>query len=111
MPDADLIDVYNASDVFVLCSKNMEQKRAVEGFGMVILEALACGVPVIGTASGGIPDAIGQGEGRFLIKGDSTEALSETLIQLYRNRNQKPHSAGSLKSWKEYCEGFFRKKA
>lgn len=44
--DADLPDLYRAADLFVLPT------RALEGFGMVTLEALACGVPVLATDVG-----------------------------------------------------------
>lgn len=52
VPDSLLPTVYQAADLFVLPTV------ALEGFGLVILEALATGVPVIGTRVGGIPEVL-----------------------------------------------------
>jgi len=58
---------YNASDVFVMPSR--AEGPSVEGFGIVFLEAGACGKPVVGARSGGIPDAVRDGETGLLIAG------------------------------------------
>ncbi|MBN1424821.1 glycosyltransferase family 4 protein [Candidatus Fermentibacteria bacterium] len=65
--DVDLVDYYRAADVFVLPSD------ALEGFGLVTLEALASGVPVVGTDVGETPSIIaGSTElGRLVTHGDS----------------------------------------
>jgi phosphatidylinositol alpha-1,6-mannosyltransferase len=55
LPFADLPDVYSAADVFVMPSTG-------EGFGIVYLEAMACGTPAIGLPVGGAPDALCDGE-------------------------------------------------
>lgn len=53
-PQADLAALYNAADLFVTTSWG-------EGFGLTIGEALACGVPVIGTNTSAIPEVVGPG--------------------------------------------------
>lgn len=70
IPDEELPNFYNSNDIFVLCTREEENSTAVEGFGLVFLEAQACGVPVIGTNSGGIPSAIKHENGGWLIKQD-----------------------------------------
>lgn len=80
--DDDLPDVYRASDLFVLCTQEVGQRREVEGFGLVFLEAQACGTPVVGTRTGGIPDAIADGDGGWLIAQDDAAELTRILRQL-----------------------------
>lgn len=54
--DEQLPVLYSSADVFILPSR-------YEGFGLVLLEAMACGTPVIGTDAGGIPTAVREGVG------------------------------------------------
>lgn len=67
VPDQDLPDVYGVSDVFIMPSREQADLCDVEGFGLVFLEANACAKPVIGGRSGGIPDAIVEGQTGFLV--------------------------------------------
>jgi phosphatidylinositol alpha-1,6-mannosyltransferase len=82
VPEEDLPDLYRASDLFVLCTRETSEQQEVEGFGLVFLEAQACGTPVVGTRTGGIPDAMKEGEGGWLIEQDDAEALSKILLGL-----------------------------
>jgi phosphatidylinositol alpha-1,6-mannosyltransferase len=83
--DDDLPALYNCADLFVLCTREDPQARGVEGFGMVFLEAQASGVPVIGTRAGGIPDAIVEGRGGWLIGQDDVSTLRYHLEMLIRD--------------------------
>jgi phosphatidylinositol alpha-1,6-mannosyltransferase len=80
--DQDLPDVYALSDVFVMPSRAQLEKCDVEGFGLVFLEANACGKPVIGGRSGGIPDAIVDGETGLLVNPHDLEDIASALIRL-----------------------------
>jgi phosphatidylinositol alpha-1,6-mannosyltransferase len=82
VPEDNLPDLYRASDLFLLCTREAVERQEVEGFGMVFLEAQACGTPVIGTRTGGIPDAVKEGEGGWLIEQDDAAALSGFLDRL-----------------------------
>src|SRR5258706_9312263 len=63
----ELRDIYALSDVFVMPSRVRPAACDVEGFGLVFLEANACGKPVIGGGPGGISEAIVDGETGFLV--------------------------------------------
>jgi glycosyltransferase involved in cell wall biosynthesis len=76
----DLPGVYNKASVFVLPSVE-------DGFGVVILEAMACGVPVIATENTGGPDVIRDGVDGFIIPIRDVEALKERLLWLYEHRD------------------------
>ena len=68
----------NAMDVMILPSRN-------EGFGAVVIEAQACGVPVVGSSNGGIPEAIGDG-GITVEEGEDFEKrFAEAVINILEN--------------------------
>lgn len=78
--DAALASWYAAADVFVMAPRT--QPPDVEGFGLVYLEAGAAGLPVVGTRSGGVPDAIADGETGLLVPEGDPAALAEALRTL-----------------------------
>jgi phosphatidylinositol alpha-1,6-mannosyltransferase len=86
--EADLPSLYSACDLFALLSRESQEAQAVEGFGLVFLEAQACGTPVVGTRTGGIPDAVTDGDGGWLIGQDDIDALSAILDDLYHHPEQ-----------------------
>ncbi|RMG82473.1 MAG: glycosyltransferase family 4 protein [Bacteroidetes bacterium] len=102
VPDEDLTGVYAASDLFVLCSTTLEKKRHMEGFGMALLEAQACGIPVVGTRSGGIPDAITTHPQNALIEDGDWDALTRIILQKYHHRQPHPVRPPNLKTWSDY---------
>ncbi|MBL7124591.1 MAG: glycosyltransferase family 4 protein [Dehalococcoidales bacterium] len=79
--DEDLPRCYNESDVVTLPSYT----RA-EGFGIVLIEAQGCGRPVIGSAIGGIPYAIEDGETGLLVPPKDTSALARAIIKLLEDK-------------------------
>ena len=81
----DLPDLYRASDLFVLCTREDLAASEVEGFGLVFLEAQACGTPVVGVRAGGIPDAIDHDDGGWLIDADDAPALMRLILHLTRD--------------------------
>jgi phosphatidylinositol alpha-1,6-mannosyltransferase len=82
VPEDELPHLYRASDLFVLCTRESAIRREVEGFGLVFLEAQACGTPVVGVRSGGTPEAVKEGEGGWLIEQDDVVAVSKILSRL-----------------------------
>jgi len=75
-----LINIYNMCDVFVMPSKTTPPD--VEGFGIVFLEANACGKPVIGTNSGGIPSAIINNKTGLIVHEQDITELSKAITDL-----------------------------
>lgn len=78
--DEELPVLYSAADVFVFPSR-------YEGFGLVFLEALASGTPVIGTSVGGVPDIVEDGKMGYIVRGDAT-AFSEKINHLCDDSEQ-----------------------
>jgi phosphatidyl-myo-inositol dimannoside synthase len=82
LPADGLRRVLRAADLFVLDSREEPRARDVEGFGLVLLEAQASGVPVIAARSGGMPDALREGESGLLVPQDDPHALARAIRQL-----------------------------
>ncbi len=78
--DEQLAGIYGAADVFL--QPNREIAGDTEGFGVVFLEANACGIPVIGGSAGGTGDAIEEGESGFRVDGESVPEIAGALEQL-----------------------------
>jgi len=78
---------YKLSDVFVM--PVLPKKRSIEGFGIVFIEANLYKIPVIGTATGGIIEAILDGETGFLIKPNNLKELVEKLLYFYNNNERR----------------------
>jgi len=80
--DAELPIYYNCCNVFIMPSYEIKEEGDFEGFGIVFLEANACGRPVIGGRSGGVEDAIVEGETGILVNPLREEEITETLLRL-----------------------------
>jgi phosphatidylinositol alpha-1,6-mannosyltransferase len=63
------------------------RSNSIEGFGIVFLEANYYNLPVIGTRTGGIVEAIVDGETGFLIKPNDLTDLVNKILILYNNKN------------------------
>ncbi|MCX5784287.1 MAG: glycosyltransferase family 4 protein [Elusimicrobia bacterium] len=75
IPDSELPDYYNLCDLFILPSKK-------EGFGIVFLEALGCGKPVIAGNRDGSVDAVLGGELGLLIDPDSIAEIKDAIVRV-----------------------------
>jgi phosphatidyl-myo-inositol dimannoside synthase len=82
--DEELPALYNLSDIFVMANRTMPGGD-LEGFGIVFLEASACGKPVIGGRSGGTADAVRDGVTGLLVDGQSPEEITRAVVTLARD--------------------------
>jgi phosphatidylinositol alpha-1,6-mannosyltransferase len=80
VPDRDLPALYNVAEIYLGVSRLMEQR--VEGFGISLAEASACGVPVIAGRSGGIPEGVRDEETGLLVEAERPEAVAAALRRL-----------------------------
>lgn len=76
VPDDDLVSLYNLASAFVFPSLH-------EGFGLPVLEAMACGTPVIGSDASSIPEVIGRADALF--DPTDTAAMSAKIEQVLTN--------------------------
>jgi phosphatidylinositol alpha-1,6-mannosyltransferase len=78
VPDADLPALYNTAEVYLGVSRK-EQRARVEGFGVALAEAAACGVPVIAGRSGGLAEAVQDGETGLVVDPEDSDAVVAAL--------------------------------
>ena len=83
VPDESLSDYYNLCDVFAMPSK-------LEGFGIVYLEAMACGKPVLGGDQDGAVDALDNGRLGALINPDDVPSIASTLVKILKKEYPLP---------------------
>ena len=94
----DMPEILFSIDIFVLPSLR-------EGLPLTILEAMACGRPVIATNVGGIPEAVKDGENGILVYPKDPEALYRAMNELLGDR-EKREKMGRI--GKRMCDESFR---
>jgi glycosyltransferase involved in cell wall biosynthesis len=80
-----LSSLYANASVFVLPSRSY-QGLVMEGLGVVLLEAMAHGVPVIGSDIGGIPDIIKDGSNGFLFPSEDEKKLATKIVTVLSDK-------------------------
>ncbi len=92
--DAELPAIYNAADLYVGASRRFE--GLAEGFGISLVEASACGLAVVGGRSGGVPDAVRDGETGILVDPDDPRAVAAAINRLLADpeRRERLGAAG-----------------
>jgi len=84
--DEELLKTYNSSDLFVLPSI-VDSQGNTEGLGVVLLEAMACKLPVIASNIGGIPDIVHDGKNGLLVPEKDIVALSKAIKETIENKD------------------------
>lgn len=102
VPTEDLAAIYNRATVYC-------QPSFYEGFGLPVLEAMACGCPVIASKTGSLPEVVG--DAGILVDPEKTEEISEKLLKLLKlpmEEKQKIREKGFAQSrkfsWKKCAE-------
>lgn len=81
VPDAELPGLYNAAAAYVGLTRKTVGGR-VEGFGIALAEASACGLPVVTGRSGGVAEAVKDGETGLIVDPEDTEAIAAAITRL-----------------------------
>jgi glycosyltransferase involved in cell wall biosynthesis len=84
LPQRELKEQYQCSDLLIIPSI-IDENGDTEGLGMVAVEAGACGLPLLGSNVGGIPDVIKDGYNGFLFEASRYDKLAERIKELMDN--------------------------
>ena len=86
-PPEELVTIYQAADIVAVPSYN-------ESFGLVAMEAQACGTPVVAARVGGLPVAVAEGETGVLVDGHATDDWADALESLLDDDDTRLRMAG-----------------
>ncbi len=101
MPHQEVLEAMQQADVLALPSLS-------EAFGLVVTEALACGLPVIVTPNVGASDLVSDGREGFVVPAGSAEAIAERLKELAADRerlaemSRHAQARAAARSWESY---------
>jgi phosphatidylinositol alpha-1,6-mannosyltransferase len=84
VPDYELTDHYSLGDVFIMANREMPDGET-EGFGLVFLEANACGLPVIAGKAGGSVDAVTDQVNGLVVDGDDTASIAAAIMRMFED--------------------------
>ena len=113
VPAEELVDHYCLGDVFVMPNRELPNGDT-EGFGLVFLEANACGLPVIAGSDGGSRDAVQDGVNGLVVNGKSVPEIRGAMLRLLDDEGLRDaiRRAGlktaSAADWSRKAEAFLR---
>jgi phosphatidylinositol alpha-1,6-mannosyltransferase len=102
--DKELGSYFDASELFVMISRETNEGADIEGFGIVFLEASLFGKPVIAGQSGGIKDAVVHGKTGLLVDPYDDAKVADSIIELFDNPDvaKRMGAAGKLRVLNEF---------
>jgi len=96
VPNADIHELYQMADIFI-------QPSWAEGFPRTLIEAMACGLPVVATAAGGVRDIVGSKQQSYVVDIDDRIGFLQRISGLYMDdRMLEALSAENLKHSKKF---------
>ncbi len=84
VPDQDLAIAYRAAELSIVPTVSLE------GFGLIVIESLAAGTPVLGTPIGGIPEILQPFSPDLVLQGSTTDQLAQGMIEALSGQRQMP---------------------
>ena len=84
----DILSIHKAFDIFVMSS-------VTEGLGTSLLDAMACGKPIVATTAGGMPEVVVDGRTGLLVPPRDHEALAEAIVRLLRDESARQEMAAA----------------
>jgi phosphatidylinositol alpha-1,6-mannosyltransferase len=101
--DDDLAAVYRSGDVFAMVCRERWGGLEAEGFGIVFLEAAACGIPAVAGRSGGSHEAVVDGETGFVVDPEDVTGLAQTLERVLLNDGLRLRLGTRARTWALDC--------
>ena len=104
VPTENLPALFALCDVYVMVSRYDPETREVEGFGIVYLEAAACGKPSVAGNQGGCPDAVTDQQTGIIVDPTDVLAIERAVIRLLSNeeKSRRMGLAGRERVSKEF---------
>jgi glycosyltransferase involved in cell wall biosynthesis len=84
----DVLSVHKAFDIFVMSS-------VTEGLGTSLLDAMACGKPIVATTAGGMPEVVADGETGLLVPPRDDQALADAIVTLLGDERRRRSMGGA----------------
>jgi phosphatidylinositol alpha-1,6-mannosyltransferase len=111
--DQELPGHYSLGDVFIMANREMPDGET-EGFGLVFLEANACGIPVIAGKAGGSVDAVRNEVNGLVVDGASVAEIAAAIIRLFKDEKLREQlrvtgaEVAQASGWQQRVDQFLR---
>jgi phosphatidylinositol alpha-1,6-mannosyltransferase len=99
VPAEDLPVHYRVATLFVQLSRATHEFDGLEGFGLAFLEAASYGLPSIAGRSGGVPEAVADGESGLLVPPADAGAVAAAAARLLADGAERERMAGGARRW------------
>src|SRR5262249_48378297 len=96
--DHELPALYGAADGFAMCCRGRWTGPEAEGFGIVFLEAAACGVPAVAGRSGGSHEAVIDGETGYVVAPKDVDAVRAAICELVSDDNRRARMGAAARA-------------